>query len=202
MQLDISFAKPLGPYYNLLNHIPPQYCHVEMSFHTSADTFKKQLHDEIQYAYAPAELEKLKSRIINYRGKIIVCFHINWGEQVSCRYLSDIITEPYFRPPEAPVYDNISLNLSIEQNQKIISFHLRQLGKPYDYLRAILSIAPLTLRTLDTIPNRFFCSQLVLYTLREIGIHIDGDINHQTPLAVYKFLESIKDEFNSKNGTN
>ena len=199
MQLDVSFAKPLGPYKNVCNMIPKEYCHVEMSFHTSADTFKRQLHQEIEHAYSPARLELLKKRIRNIKGKIIVCFYINWGGTVSCRYLSEIITEPYFRPPEDPVYDVIPLKIDLEESKKIISYHLKNIGKPYDYMRAILSLAPITLRTSE-VPDQFYCAQLVLYTLKEIGIEIDGDINHQTPLTVYKFLESIKDRQMDTNG--
>tara|TARA_B100000925_G_C21992034_1_gene467294 strand:- start:1115 stop:1735 length:621 start_codon:yes stop_codon:yes gene_type:complete len=199
MQLDISFAKPIGPYKNLCNMIPKEYCHVEMSFHTAADTFKKQLHTAIEHSHSPARLELLKKRLRNIKGKIIVCFYINWGETVSCRYLSEIITEPYFRPPEEPVYDVIPLKIDVEESEKIINFNLKNIGKPYDYMRAILSLAPITLRTSD-LPDKFYCAQLVLYTLKEIGIEIDGDINHQTPLSVYKFLESIKDRHMDTNG--
>lgn len=200
MQLDVSFAKPLGPYLNLWNMIPKQYCHVEMSFHTAADTFKRQLHSQIEHAYSPADLEILKKRIRNITGKIIVCFYINWGGTVSCRYLSEIITEPYFRPPEPPVYDTVALKMSIEDSNKIINYHLRNVGKPYDYVRAVLSLAPITLRTPSETPDSFYCAQLVLYTLKEMGIEMDGDINHQTPLTVYKFLKSIKDRHYTSNG--
>jgi len=200
MQLDVSFAKPLGPYLNLCNMIPKRYCHVEMSFHTAADTFKRQIHRELEDAYSPADLEKLKKRIRNVTGKIIVCFYVNWGGTVSCRYLSEIITEPYFRPPEAPVYDTIPLKITLEESKTLISYHLRNVGKPYDYARAVLSLAPVTLRTPVGIPDKFYCAQLVLYTLKEIGIKMEEDMNHQTPLSVYTFLQSIKDRHYSTNG--
>ena len=199
MQLDISFAKPVGPYRNLCNMIPKEYCHVEMSFHTSADTFKRQIHAQIDKSYSPATLESLKKRLRNIKGKIIVCFYVNWGETVSCRYLSEIITEPYFRPPEEPVYSVIPLKINVEESEKIINFNLQNIGKPYDYMRAILSLAPITLRTLK-LPDKFYCAQLVLYTLKEIGIEMDEDINHQTPFSVYKFLEGIKDRHFDTNG--
>ena len=170
-----------------------------MSFHTSADSFKMQLHQEIEHAYSPARLELLKKRLRNIKGKIIVCFYINWGGTVSCRYLSEIITEPYFRPPEDPVYDVIPLKIDLEESNKIISYHLKNIGKPYDYVRAILSLAPITLRTPE-VPDHFYCAQLVLYTLKEIGIEMDSDINHQTPLTVHTFLQSIKDRHMDTNG--
>ena len=43
MQVDVSFAHPVGPYSNPINHLIPTYCHVELSFHTTAATFKQQL---------------------------------------------------------------------------------------------------------------------------------------------------------------
>ena len=66
-------------------------------------------------------------------------------------------------------------------------------------MRAILSLAPITLRTSE-VPDQFYCAQLVLYTLKEIGIEMDSDINHQTPLTVHTFLQSIKDRHMDTNG--
>jgi hypothetical protein len=189
MQLDIAFAKPIGPYRNPINYIPPTYCHVELSFHTTAETFRRQLTQYMEGSYNPANVQKLLNRIRKVKGTIIVCFYINWGETVSCRYLSEIIDDPYLRPPEEPVYDTLKVMMGLEQSDKIVRFYLKHLGKRYDYSRAILSMFPFTFRSHD--PDKFFCSQLVLHSLKEIGIHYEGNPNHVLPIDVYRFLKNL-----------
>ena len=189
MQLDVSFANPVGPYKNPMNYIPRTYCHVELSFHTTATTFRRQLTQYIEGSYSPADVQVLMNRIRRYNGKLIVCFYINWGETVSCRYLSELVDDPYLRPPEKPIYDTIPVKISIEQSDSLVKFYLRNLGKPYDYFRAVLSLCPVTLRSSN--PNRFYCAQLVLHSLKEVGIEFDCDIDHVSPLDVYKLLKNM-----------
>lgn len=189
MQLDIAFAKPIGPYRNPINFIPHTYCHVEVSFHTTAANFRRQLTQYMEGSYEPAKIQKLLNRIRKIKGPIIVCFYINWGETVSCRYLSEIIDDPYLRPPEAPVYDTLKVTMNLEQSDQLVKFYLRNLGKRYDYSRAILSLFPFTLRNHN--PDKFFCSQLVLASLKEIGIEYKGNPNHVLPIDVYRFLKKL-----------
>jgi len=189
MQLDVSFANPVGPYKNLLNYIPHTYCHVELSFHTTATTFRRQLTQYLEGSHSPGDVQVLLNRIRKYHGKLIVCFFINWGETVSCRYLSELVTDPYLRPPEPPTYDTVPIKISMEQSDSLIMFYLRNLGKAYDYCRAILSLCPVTLRYPN--PSRFYCAQLVLYSLRAAGIEFDCDIDHVSPLDVYKLLKNM-----------
>lgn len=186
MQLDVSFAKPVGPYNNLLNRIPSEYCHCEVSFHTTADTFRRQLIQYIEGSHSPKDVQELMNRIRRVKGKIIVCFYINWGETVACRYLSELVADPYLRPPEEPVYEVVPVKMTVEQQDKLVKFYIRNMGKGYDYWRAIVSLCPIGFRGND--PNRFYCSQLVLYGLREMGMVFDCDINHVSPLEVYKLL--------------
>ena len=141
------------------------------------------------------------NRIRRYNGKLIVCFYINWGETVSCRYLSELVTDPYLRPPEKPIYDNIPIKISMEQSDSLVKFYIRNLGKGYDYCRAMLSLCPITLRSRD--PNRFYCAQLVLYSLRAAGVDFDCDMDHVSPLDVYKLLKNMpinRAEGNNKDG--
>ena len=189
MQLDVSFAKPVGPYDNLMNRIPNTYCHVEVSFHTTAERFRRQLVQYIEGSYSPKDVQELMNRIRRVKGKIVVCFYINWGETVSCRYLSELVADPYLRPPEAPVYDIIPIKMTVEQEDKLVQFYVKNIGKAYDYQRAIVSLCPIGFRGND--PNRFYCSQLVLYALREMGMEIDCDINHVSPLDVYQLLKGV-----------
>ena len=80
--------------------------------------------------------------------------------------------------------------------QKIIGYNLRQLGKSYDIPRAILLLSSVTLR-LQGEPDQFFCSQLVMHTLKHAELYIDDinqlvDINHMTPVNVYDWLSNRK----------
>lgn len=189
MQLDVAFAKPIGPYKSLMNYVPRRYCHVELSFHTTTDAFRRQLVQYMEGSYSPREVQILYNRIKSYNGKLIVCFYINWGEQVSARYLSELIDDPYLRPPEKPVYETIPLTVTLEQQDKLVAFYLKNLGKSYDYSRAILSMCPITLRNNN--PERFYCSQLVLYSLKAMGLDLKNvNIDHVSPLDVYKLLQS------------
>lgn len=202
MQLDVAFAKPVGPYRNLINLIPDTYCHVELSFHTTADAFRRQLVQNIDEAYAPEDIQTLINRIQKVNGKIIVCFHIHWGDTVSCRYLSELIDDPFLRPPEAPVYDVVNIETTLEQQEALVDFYLKNLGKPYDYVRAILSLFPITLRSPD--PSRFYCAQLVLHSLKAMGMEFPGtNIDHVLPVDVYRLLENngINKEENDTNGS-
>ncbi len=190
MQVDLSFAKPIGPYSNPINWIPPTYCHVEVSYHTSAAQFRKYLEEAKEIAHAPAELEKLQKRIKNFAGKLIVCFFINWGETVSVRYLSELIDTPYLRPPGPPVYDVVPISMELEQVEKMTMFYLKHVGKKYDYTRAILSLFPFTLR--ETTLDRFYCAQLVMHSLKAAGMEFDVNMDHVSPLCVYNLLNKIK----------
>lgn len=201
MQLDVSFANPVGPYRNPINHLPDKYCHVEVSFHTTAKTFRRQLTQYIQGSYAPGNVQTLVNRIRKINGEIIVCFFINWGETVSCRYLSELINDPYLRPPEHPVYDTIPIEITINQSEKLVEYYIKNLGKSYDYTRAMLSLCPFTLRRNDE--NKFYCSQLVLYSLINIGFEFDCNVDHVLPVDVYRLLEKhrIKDNLDDTNGS-
>ena len=186
MQLDVAFAKPIGPYNNPINHIVRPYCHVEVSFHTTAETFRKQLAEVEADSTRSQSLELATKRISKIKGKIAVCFFINWGGVVSLRYLSDMIDDPYLRPPEAPVYDVVPIEMTLDQSEKLVKFYLNSLGKEYDYARAILSLCPITLRTVNE--NKFYCAQLVLRSLESMGMKFECDVNHVTPQDVHKLL--------------
>ena len=189
MQVDVAFAHPVGPYNNPINHLIPTYCHVELSFHTTAVSFKQQL---VQNMESPSKkyLLELKRRLDKINGKIIVCFYINFGEVVSCRFLSSLINNAWHRPPEKPVYDVVPLTCTVDQMNKLSEFYLRNLGKPYDYVRAMLCLFPYTLR--DCNYEKYFCSQLVVKSLVEAGLCEEHpNPNHITPLEVYHYLKKI-----------
>ena len=115
-----------------------------------------------------------------------------WGDVVSVRFLDTMNEDVLMRPPETPVYDSIRIPLKMESLQKVIGYNLRQLGKPYDIPRALMLLTSFTLRTDPNVcPSKFFCSQLVMYTLKHANLFDMSeveDINHMTPLMVYQWL--------------
>lgn len=215
MQMDllINFAKPVGPYDMAWNKCVSTYCHVEISIELEKDLFMVLIDSNVSSAHNPTMLETLLKRLRRSRlKKVHVCFYIMWGDVVSIRFLDDLNEDPLMRPPEPPIYDKIEVPLTMEQMQSVVGYSLRQLGKPYDIPRAILLLTSITLRTdPNVVPSNFFCSQLVMHTLKAAGIYAEEikscrDINHMTPLDVYQWLvdqkmSSITMDDESKNGS-
>lgn len=197
MDLKISFARPVGPYDMLWNKCVGKFCHVEMSVEMDKDLFRVMVDSNIEHAYSPKTLEDIMKRTKDIELKTLnVCFYIMWGEVVSVRFLTSLHDDPLMSPPRGPVYENIVLQLEVEELQQVIGYNLRQLGKPYDIPRALLLFSHVTLRT-DEEPDKFFCSQLIMYTLLNSGLYVDEikllkDINHMTPTNVYDWLVKQK----------
>ena len=193
MDLLVNFAKPLGPYDMTWNKCVSTYCHVEISIAIEKDIFLVLIDSNISSAHNPTLLENLLSRVKSSSvKKIHVCFYIMWGDVVSVRFLDTMNEDVLMRPPETPVYDSIKIPLEMESLQKVIGYNLRQLGKPYDIPRALMLLTSFTLRTDPNVcPSNFFCSQLVMYTLKHANLFDMSeveDINHMTPLMVYQWL--------------
>lgn len=193
MDLKVSFARPVGPYDMLWNKCTGRFCHVELSIELDRDLFRVMVDTNISTAYNPSTLEGIMKRTkVSDLKKLNVCFYVMWGEVVSLRYLSELSEDPFLSPPTQPVYETITIPMELEEMQSIIGYSLRQLGKPYDIPRAILLFSHVTLR-IEGEPEQFFCSQLIMHTLKEAGIYKNEiealkDINHMSPVAVYEWL--------------
>lgn len=207
MDLHINFARPIGPYDMTWNKCVPTYCHVEISIEIDKDLFAVIIDSNVSVAHKPSILENLLKRLKMTSLKTLhVCFYIMWGDVVSVRFLDDLNDDPLFRSPEKPIYDSIVVPLDVETLQKVVAYNVRQLGKPYDIPRALLLLASFTLRSVNgETPSKFFCSQLVMYTLKDCGIYDVSDLNidHMTPLNVYEWLrDTIHDETSGDNDNN
>tara|TARA_A100001015_G_scaffold303486_1_gene393216 strand:+ start:462 stop:1094 length:633 start_codon:yes stop_codon:yes gene_type:complete len=207
MDLNISFAKPVGPYDLLWNKCVGQYCHVEISIEMEKDLFGVIIDSNVESSHNPKLLEALLTRVRKSSlKKLTVCFYVMWGDVVSVRFLNELTDDPLMRPPEEPVYETITINLEVEELQKVVGYNLRQLGKTYDIPRALLLFSHFTLRTNpNEVPSQFFCSQLVMHTLKHAGIYeaeMDKlkDINHMTPLMVYEWLKEQKPRIKMNDG--
>lgn len=206
MDLHINFAKPVGPYDMTWNKCVPTYCHVEMSIEIEKDLFSVIVDSNVSLAHDPTILETLLKRLKQSSVKTLhVCFYIMWGDVVSVRFLDDLNDDPLMRPPEQPIYDSIVIPLQVETLQTLVGYNLRQLGKPYDIPRAILLLVSFTLRSNDgETPSKFFCSQLVMHTLKECELYDVSKLNidHMTPLNVYEWLkDTIKIKDDKGNGS-
>jgi len=202
MDLKINFAKPIGPYNMLWNKCVSTYCHVEISIEIERDLFAVMIDSNVSAAHNPSILESLLKRVKGSTlKKLHCCFYIMWGDIVSVRFLNELNDDALMRPPEEPIYDMITIPLTVEQMQSIIGYNLRQLGKSYDIPRALLLLSHFTLRTdPNEVPSQFFCSQLVMHAIKHADLFDTStlkDINHMTPLDVYEWMikqrpESIK----------
>jgi len=197
MDLKVSFARPVGPYDMLWNKCVGKFCHVEMSVEMDKDLFRVMVDSNIEQAYSPKTLEDILTRTKDTELKTLnVCFYVMWGDVVSVRFLTNLHDNPLMSPPRGPVYENVTLQLEVEELQTIVGYNLRQLGKPYDIPRALMLLSHITIR-LDGEPDKFFCSQLIMHTLLNSGLYVDEikqlkNINHMTPTNVYDWLTKQK----------
>ena len=197
MIVNVSFANPLGPYDMLWNKCVGRHCHVEMSMKIKTDLFRVTVNNSIDQAYDPSVLEGIMKRTKDTELRTLnVCFYIMWGSVVSLRFLSEMTDDALMGLPSEPVYDTIPIDIDEEEAMTLVSFNLRQLGKPYDTVMALLLFSPITLRSSDN-PDKFFCSQLVMRSLKEAGIYEDqmqalSNIDHMKPTDVYDWLRSQK----------
>lgn len=185
MELKVHFAKPVSIFDNFINKCVGKYCHCETSIRIDASLLCVMIDTAISEAYAPSYLEKLLKKMKLLKGKVEICFYILWNDVVSIRFFNRLGDD--FHNPTDEVYDTIVVEInSIEHLKEYIIWNLCQVGKPYDFLSAACLFLPVTLK--NEMPQKFFCSQLVMHGLREIGLQPDTDINHMKPDDVYEWL--------------
>jgi hypothetical protein len=192
-RMNVNFANPVGPYDILWNKCAGKYCHVEISLKMDTSLFRVLVDTSMDTAYDPAMLQDILSRTKGTTLKTLhLCFYIMWGGVVSLRFLDELSNDALMRPPEPPVYDTIHIPLTEEETHRVVKYNLQHLGRSYDIPRALFLLTAFTLR-LNGEPDKFFCSQLVMYTLRDAGLHADAikqveNINHMTPTDVFDWL--------------
>ena len=72
----------------------------------------------------------------------------------------------------------------------VIKWNIRMLGRSYDIPRAILLLTPFSIPPGQR-PEKFFCSQLVMYMIKEneiFSVEDTYDIDHMKPDDVYEWL--------------
>lgn len=195
MNINVHFAKPVSIYDNYVNKCTGKYCHCEVSMELDSQLFSVIIDSAVQNAYDPEYLQKLLKKVQLSKGSVHFCFYVLLNEVVSIRFFNDL-GDTFNSPPTEEIYDTITIKMpGIEELKSYITWNLCQLNKPYDILRACLLFLPVTLRT-DNNPDKFFCSQLVMHSLKDI-YPCDKDINHMKPDDVYEWMSSIKENNNS-----
>tara|TARA_B100000700_G_C14533859_1_gene618809 strand:- start:48 stop:488 length:441 start_codon:yes stop_codon:yes gene_type:complete len=127
---------------------------------------------------------------MNLEGDVTIAFYILFGDIMSMRILNEHEENSFLQPPKAPIYDVIKIKLEEEKMYEVIKWNIRMLGRKYDIPRAVLLLTPISIPLRDR-PEMFFCSQIVMYMLKENTIvKIDDtlDINHMKPDHVYDWL--------------
>ena len=137
------------------------------------------------------------SNILNktakHKGDLHVCFYILFGDVVNVRFLTELSDDSFFKPPSQPVYDTVEVKLNdLEALQQLVTWSVCQLGKSYDIPRAVLLMTPFTLRLEEENPEKYFCSQMIMYLFRSQNLFdtTNININHMKPDDVWTWLNT------------
>ena len=189
LSIQISFARPIGPYDMLWNKCVGKFCHVDMSMKVDKNIFQVLANNSLEESFHPEVLQSIILQTKKRKEKRVhVCFYVMWGETVSVRFLDPSHKDPFLHPPSQPTYENITIPVTMDQMHAVLEYNLKQIGKPYDIPRAILLFSWKTL-PVHGVPTKFFCSQLVLYALEQLQIfHGPFILDHMTPTSVYDWL--------------
>lgn len=190
MDLCINFANPVQCYDNILNKCAGKYCHVECSTTINVSMLRFLFDVVLTDCYAPNICQNVINNIMNLEGDVTIAFYILFGDIMSMRILNEHEENSFLQLPKAPIYEVIKIKLEEEKMYEVIKWNIRMLGRKYDIPRAVLLLTPISIPLRDR-PENFFCSQIVMYMLKENNIvEIDDtlDINHMKPDHVYEWL--------------
>lgn len=193
MELCLNFAYPIECYDNFFNKCAGIFCHVEYSLKIDTALFRLIIDQSMGEVYDPKECQSILNKTKNHVGDLNVCFYILFGGVVSVRFLSELHDDVFFRPPVKPVYEIVSIPLNdVEDVQTLVKWSVCQIGKPYDVPRALLTMTPVTLRLEDDNPDKFFCSQMMMYLFKTQKLFdvSDANINHMKPDDVWMWLQN------------
>lgn len=206
MDLSINFANPIDCYDNILNKCAGKYCHVECTVKIDVSMLRFLFDTALNECYAPTICQNIINNINNLEGDITVAFYILFGDIFSMRILNDEEENTFLQLPKAPIYEIIKIKLEEEKMYEVIKWNICMLGRNYDITRAVLLLTPISI-SLNTRPEKFFCSQIIMYMLKENDIvEVEGslDINHMKPDHVYEWLfqknKGIKENVTELNG--
>lgn len=198
MQLSVNFAYPVECYDNFINKCVGMFCHVEFSVVIDAALFRVIVDEATPDSYSPQACADILRETKELMGDICVCFYILFGSSVAMRILREEDEEPFFVMPKLPVYKVIRIPIQgMDEMQRVLTWQIKQLGKPYDIPRALLLFAPFQLAN-D--PNKFICSQMMMHLFRETGLYeVDCNVDDMSPDAVHEWLCAQKERVEQEN---
>ena len=182
-----SFAKPVGMFDNFFNKAVAwatngEFCHSEFIFTYTKEEFENMIKEIEGHTF-------LKEKFSNYveNNKINLCFYVIWGDRVSYRLLKHTHNNPFYRMPNSSQFKTLKINVTMEQEEKLMSFLLNQCGKSYDYNAALAYWVPWR-RSMPEY-SKYFCSQLMLTSLHQIQMFREHNPASTTPNQLYKILK-------------
>lgn len=194
MNINVNFAQPLGIYNNFINKCAGKFCHVEISLDIDAGQLSVLIDNALNESYSPSLCQTVLNNTKGMKGKLTVAFYILFGGVVSLRFLDESNEDPFYKPIQDEIYDVITLKVDEEKFYNIVTWHVKHLGRSYDIPKALFSVTPFFPWSTN-VPEKFFCSQMIMYMIRENEImEVDRSFNidHMTPDAVYEFLLSTE----------
>lgn len=181
-----SFAKPVGMFDNIFNKVVAfctggHFCHSEFIFVYEKETFETFLNNIEDH-------DKLKKSYNRYveDDKIKICFYVLWGDKVKYRLLKDVHNNPFYRMPNSTEFDKIHVQVSDQEEEKLINFLFDQCGKNYDYEGALGFFIPFRYNRNQY--DKYFCSQLMVSALHQIQMYREYNAAGITPNYLHKIL--------------
>lgn len=172
-----SFFRPVGIYEGWFNRAAAwmtggPYCHSEMVFKWT----KAELEEVMQSVKGHLPLRK------NFDGDIYVCMYVLWGGMVDYRFLSEDSPSEFFGLSD----HMIEMNVTKEQEHKLIRWLFDQYGTPYDRVGAVL--CPLHWRNPKPTYKRYFCSQLMACAFNACGFTQIPNPGAMSPNSLCRYL--------------
>lgn len=172
-----SFFRPVGIYKGWFNRAAAwmtggPYCHSELVFKWS----KEELEDVMQSVKGHLPLRK------KFDKDIYVCLYVLWGGMVDYRFLSEDSPSEFFGLSD----HMIEMNVTKEQEHKLIRWLFDQYGSPYDSVGAML--CPLHWRKPKATYNQYFCSQLMACAFNACGFTQISNPGAMSPNSLCRYL--------------
>jgi len=195
MIVNVNFAQPVGIYNNFINKCVGKFCHCEVSVEIDIGQFRVLVDNALNDAFSPSLCQTILNNTESMSGTHTLAFYILFGGVVSVRFLDEANEDPFYQPIQDEIYDVIPMKVEEEQFYEIISWHIKHLGRSYDIPKALFSVTPF-FPWQAAVPEKFFCSQLVMYMVSENNmweVSRNLNIDHMSPDAVYECLLATVD---------
>ncbi|MAU13993.1 MAG: hypothetical protein CMH46_00450 [Muricauda sp.] len=177
------------------------FCHSELVFKLTKrewiTTLKTFTHGKI------AERAKsLTSRINEIFDKaddtkdISLCFYTIWSSEMNLRLLTANDSYVFNRLPDTRYTSSVTTDFSKEEERHALAFCLSELHKKYDNVKAMLFWVPRVgcfRRNVNILPDKYFCSEFVVYCFQQIGYAKNYTPENITPNDLPNILEEIND---------